>query len=125
MRPQRILLVEDDPELRRLYKEAFEHAHFEVIEAEDGETAISSMLTTKPDLIVLDLMLPRQGGIAALRIIRSLPGCRHVPVVILTALPNNEYRESTKNLVQGYFLKTQIKPGDLIVEVAALLKERS
>lgn len=125
MHNHRVLLVEDDPELRRLYKEAFEHADFEVIEAEDGETAISTVLTHKPEVVVLDLMLPRQGGIAALRIIRSLPGCRNVPVVILTALPNEEYRESTKDLVQGYFLKTQVKPGDLVTQVTALLKDRA
>jgi DNA-binding response OmpR family regulator len=123
MQHKRVLLVEDDPELRRLYKEAFEHAGFDVSEAENGEEAISLVLTNKPHVVILDLMLPRQGGIAALRIMRSQPGSRNVPVIILTALPNQEYRESTKDMVQGYFLKTQIKPGDLVAAAEKVIIE--
>ena len=120
-----ILLVEDNEELRRLYKEIFTKNNFEVFEAGDGHSAIDTALISKPDAIVLDLMLPRQGGVGALKIFRSLPECRHIPIIILTALPNPEYFEEAKSRVQGYFLKTQIKPKDLVLKVRELLEEQT
>jgi len=122
MAHHRILLVEDNGELRRLYKEMFERNNFTVDEAEDGQSAIDIALMSKPDLILLDLMLPRQGGLGALKILRSLPELRTTPVVVLTALPNPEYREEAKDQVQGFFLKTEIKPKDLVLRVRELLE---
>lgn len=113
----KVLLVEDDEELRRMYKEIFRRSDFQVFEAADGQSAIDTTLMQKPDAILLDLMLPRQGGIGVLRILRSLPDAKAIPIFILTALPNPEYQAAAKEMVQGYFLKTQIKPKELVAKV--------
>lgn len=125
MARHKVLLVEDDPPLRELYKEAFKQNNFEVLEAEDGQIAIDISLEHKPDAIILDLMLPRQGGLGALRVLRSLPETKHIPIIILTALPNPEYMAMAKGRVQGYFLKTQIKPKDLVGKVRELIEAQS
>lgn len=122
-KPYRVLLVEDNEELRVLYKEGFSRHNFEVIEAENGEVAIDLALTRQPDAVILDLLLPRQGGIGALRIIRSLPEIRNIPVLILTALNDPRYREITQDMVQGYYLKTQVKPLELIKKTRELIDE--
>ena len=123
MARQSVLLVEDNEELRRLYKEIFTHNNFEVFEAADGQSAIDTALICQPDAIVLDLMLPRQGGLGALKIFRSLPECKRIPIIILTALPNPDYKEQARNRVQGYYLKTEIKPKELVLKVRALLEQ--
>jgi len=117
----KVLLVEDDEELRQMYREIFRRAGFQVFEAADGQRAVDVALMARPDIVLLDLMLPRQGGIAALRILRSLPECKHTPIFVLTALPNPEYRQSAGDMVQGYFLKTQIKPGELVDRARQLI----
>lgn len=122
MRQKKILLVEDNEELRRLYKEAFSRNNFAVFESSDGQSAIDAALIHQPDLILLDLMLPRQGGLGALRVFRSLPDCKHTPIIILTALPNPEYKEQAKDWVQGYYLKTEITPRELVAKVRELLE---
>lgn len=121
MRQKKILLVEDNEELRRLYKEAFTHHNFTVIEAGDGLSAIDVALNNNPDIILLDLMLPRQGGLGALKVFRTLPETKHIPIIILTALPNADYKEQAKNRVQGYYLKTEITPKELVAKVRELL----
>jgi len=123
MTNRRILIVEDNEELRRLYKEVLSANGFEVIEATDGQEAIDLALIQRPALVLLDLMLPRQGGLGVLRVMRSLPELKLMPVIVLTALPNPEYRAQAEGRVQGYFLKTEIKPGKLVEKARELLKE--
>jgi DNA-binding response OmpR family regulator len=120
----RVLLVEDNDELRRLYKEVFQHNNFEVFEAVDGQQGVDVALDCRPDVIILDLMLPRQGGLRTLKIYRSLPECRHTPIVILTALPNPDYQKEAAKLVQGYYLKTAVKPRELVDKVRELLEKQ-
>lgn len=117
-----ILLIEDNDELRLLYKEAFEHNNFEVFEAVDGQSAIDVALMNKPQMVILDLMLPRQGGLGTLKIMRSLPECKNTPIIVLTALPNLEYKHEAEPMVQGYFLKTEIRPKELVQKVRELLE---
>lgn len=118
-----VLLVEDNQELRELYKDIFRHNNFEVYEAEDGLKAVEMALVNRPEAIILDLMLPRQGGLAALKIIRSLPDAKNIPIIVLTALPNKEYMIEAERLVQGYYLKTEIKPRELVTKVRELLEQ--
>lgn len=125
MNRRRVLLVEDNDELRTLYREIFRHNGYEVFEAVDGAQAIDEALACQPDMIILDLMLPRQGGLRALKIYRSIPECKNTPIIILTALPNPDYQKEAGNLVQGYYLKTAIKPQELVGKVSALLDQKS
>jgi len=121
MKQRSVLLIEDNQELRQLYKEIFIHNNFQVFEAEDGDTGVNMALTNRPDAIILDLMMPKQGGLGALRVFRSNPDIANTPIFILTALPNQEYREMAKGKVQGYFLKTEITPQKLVSTVAEQL----
>lgn len=77
------LLCDDDWRLRRLYRLEFEWAGAEVIEAADGDQCIDLAQREKPDLIVLDLHMPRKGGLAVLPALRRQ--CPDVPVLVVTA----------------------------------------
>ncbi|HUD20613.1 MAG TPA: response regulator [Candidatus Saccharimonadales bacterium] len=123
MAGRKVLIVEDDSTLREMYKDAFRHAGFAVIEAWDGEMAVDVALSGEPNIVLLDVMMPKQGGLGTLRIMRTMPELKHIPVIILTALSNPEYRDAAKDLAQGYFLKTEVTIKDLIRRVDELLKE--
>lgn len=119
-----ILLVEDSEPLRTLYKEEFRQNNFNVIEAEDGEIGTKFAIEYHPEVILLDLMLPRRGGLGVVKILRSLPETKDIPIIILTALPNPEYQLDAGTKVQGFFLKTQVKPSELVAKVRSLLDSK-
>ena len=121
MNKQSILIIEDDEPLRYLYKTVFEEANFDVHEAVDGITGVDAALLKKPQAIILDLMLPKQGGLAVLKIIRSHPDLLHLPVVVLTALDNPAYKEEARPNVQGYFLKIEVQPKDIVNHIKKIL----
>ncbi len=81
----RVLLVEDSEDNRFMMKRLLEMSGYEVIEAVNGEQAVNTAQTMLPDLILMDLSLPRVDGLAATRLIRRLPTLKNVPIVVVSA----------------------------------------
>src|SRR5438876_743179 len=81
-----ILIVEDEPDFRRIYRHFLTREGYRIHEAEDGEKAWKVLQTNKPDLILLDLVLPKISGFDVLRQIRADLGTKDIPVVILSGL---------------------------------------
>ena len=84
-RRPRVLLVEDSEDNRFMMKRLLEMSGYEVIEAVNGEQAVNSAQTMSPDLILMDLSLPRVDGLAATRRIRRLASLKDVPIVVVSA----------------------------------------
>jgi CheY-like chemotaxis protein len=84
-RRPRVLVVEDSEDNRFMMKRLLEMSGYEVIEAVNGEQAVNSAQTLSPDLILMDLSLPRVDGLAATRRIRRLPALKNVPIVVISA----------------------------------------
>ena len=82
----RILLVEDSRALRLENERVLIKVGYEVICAEDGESALQLARERQPDLILLDLLLPKMSGLEVLEYLKSTPGSAHIPVVVLSAL---------------------------------------
>jgi CheY-like chemotaxis protein len=82
---RRVLVIDDEADVRLLYRVNLRHAGYEVLEAEDGQRGIDAALEHRPDAVVLDLMLPRIDGFEVLRALRADPGARETPVLVLTA----------------------------------------
>ena len=117
-----ILIVEDDDSLSRMYSEIFEKEQFIVVKASDGEDAIQKANTEKPDIIILDLMLPKRGGLGVLQIIKSNPETKNIPVIILTAYPQDEYREVAQNTGAIDFLsKSETMPAQVAEKVKNII----
>ncbi len=83
-RKRKILIVEDESDLRSLLREYFESRGYAVEVAADGNEAISSALATLPDVILLDLVMPRLDGWETMGVLRSYPTTRAIPIVICT-----------------------------------------
>ena len=83
---QKILIIEDDRFLRKIYKNKLEAEGYEVSEAIEGEEGVHKAISESPDLIILDLMLPRKDGFDVLTDIKKEDQTKDIPVIILTVL---------------------------------------
>lgn len=84
MAAKKILIAEDDEAIRKIIKKELENNHFEVFEAVDGEHALGIMLNQRPDLLLLDVIMPRMHGMELLRKLREEEWGKQVPVILLT-----------------------------------------
>jgi two-component system, cell cycle response regulator DivK len=82
---KRILIVEDQADNRRILRDLFANAGYELIEAESGEEALSALATSRPDLILMDIQLPVMDGYEATRRIRSNPELNSIPIIAVTS----------------------------------------
>ncbi|MFH2111385.1 MAG: response regulator [Candidatus Bathyarchaeota archaeon] len=82
----RILLIEDEEDIRNLVHRILTSNGFEVSRASSGEEALVKMPTSKPDLIILDLMMKGLSGLEICRLLKSKESTRHIPIIVLTAL---------------------------------------
>ena len=112
----KILLVEDDSLLSGIYKMKLEKAGFEVVVADDGEKGVSAAKEIKPDLVLLDLVLPKMDGIEVCRRIRENDA--KVKICFLTNISPEERGEDAKKAgADGYIVKTTCTPTELVKKV--------
>ena len=121
----KILLVEDDQFLSALLKTRLEKEKFEVIPAHDGPEALQSLRNTKPDLILLDIILPGKSGFDVLEEIRSDPQLqdkKDIPVIIISNLGQESDMERGKDLgVVDYFVKARVSIDELVNKVNSFI----
>lgn len=115
---KKILLVEDDVALSAVYKSRMELEGFEIKEVSNGELALSAALEFKPDLILLDAMMPKISGFDVLDILRNTPETRDMRIIMLTALSQPKDKERAEALgVNDYLVKSQVVIGDVVERV--------
>jgi DNA-binding response OmpR family regulator len=118
----RVLLVEDDLTLASLYQMRMENEGFEVRQCNDGEQALQAAKEFRPDLILLDIMMPKLNGFDTLDILRHTAGLESIKVVILSALGQPDDIERAKKLgADDYLVKSQVVIGDVMVRLRQLL----
>lgn len=115
---KRILLVEDDQALAKVYVSRLELEGFDVKHVLNGEDALSTALQFKPDLIVLDAMMPKISGFDVLDILRNTPETRSIRVIMLTALSQAKDKEMAEKLgADDYLVKSQVVIGDVVERI--------
>lgn len=119
VRKKQILIVDDEPAILRLVRVKLESDGYAVLTASRGEEALQMLQVDRPDLVILDLMMPEMDGTETLRRIRSRS---QLPVIMLTALGSD--REKVKNLESGAddFVTKPFNPDELAARVAAVLR---
>jgi len=115
---KKILLVEDDVALSTVYKSRMELEGFEIREVNNGEEALSAAIDFKPDLILLDAMMPKISGFDVLDILRNTAETANIRIIMLTALSQPKDKERAEALgVDDYLVKSQVVIGDVVERV--------
>jgi DNA-binding response OmpR family regulator len=115
---KKILLVEDDSALASVYIARLKIEGFDVKHVANGEEALSAALAYKPDLIVLDAMMPKITGFDVLDILRNTPETAGTSVIMLTALSQAKDKERAQQLgVNDYLVKSQVVIGDVVARI--------
>ena len=122
----KILVVEDEEILLTALKEELETAGYEVFGAVDGQDGLDKVKSFKPDLILLDLVMPKMDGMQMLRKLKENNDSRDIPVVILTNLSDYERISEVLSLgAMDYLVKANYKLEDLLEKVKAVLARKA
>ena len=117
---KKILIVDDEPNVQRLYR-AILSKKFEVFEAENGKEAIEIANTQKPDVILMDMMMPKMDGLTACHVIKNDPATKLIPVIMVTAIGFElNIRLSQQMGATGYVTKP-FAPKDLLDKIQQVL----
>jgi signal transduction histidine kinase len=121
-----ILLVDDKPQTHTIYGEQLEKAGYEVIHAEDGVTAINQAFTKLPDLIILDIQMPKINGYQVCRLLKDHTATNEIPIILMTSEESigavADPRDwSFKTGADGYIYKDAVD--DVVTEIKSYLKE--
>jgi len=122
----KILLIEDDKFLRTVLEKKLLAEGFEVVSAVDGDEALEKIISDKPDLILLDIILPKKSGFLVLENIKKDPELRKLPVIIISNLGQEE--DIQKGLSLGaieYFVKAKISLEDIIKKVKQYSEQKA
>jgi len=120
----RVVIADDDPDIRRLVEMTVTNAGCDVTVASDGEEALERVRESKPDLVILDVLMPRMDGWEVARALKSDPATREVPVMFLTS------RGQEHDVLEGFdsgavdYMVKPFSPRELQVRVRAVLAKR-
>ncbi len=121
----KIAIVEDDSVIRQMYRIKFENEGFEVQVADNGRDGVALATHMRPDLILLDLHMPEMNGDEALAEIRKTDWGKHIPVIILTNLGEEESPPSLRGLgIHSYIVKADFTPRQVVARVKTALESK-
>jgi two-component system sensor histidine kinase ChiS len=119
-----ILIVEDEPVFRLIYRGVFEHGGYKVVEAVDGEAGWEAAVEHKPDLVLLDLILPKLSGYEVLQRIRRQEGIKDTPVVIFSIMGAEKDIQKALDLGANYYrVKGSNSPKDILTEINSIFEK--
>jgi len=125
MLKQRILVVDDDKDIVRLMSGYLEAAGYDVLVAYSGEAALHTIRRERPDLVLLDLMLPERDGLEITRLLRSDPLLAQTPVIMLTARVSDTDKIVGLELGADDYITKPYNPREVLARVRASLRVRS
>lgn len=117
-----ILLVDDDLTLREMYDERLQSEGFNIIQASNGEEALKLAHEAHPNIILLDVMMPKINGFEVLRQLKDDIDTKDIPVIILSALiQDTDQAEGKKLGAVDYIVKSETMPGEIIAKLKAAM----
>lgn len=118
-----ILIAEDEPSLMSALRDKLTQECFEVIEAYDGEECLKMIASHNPDLILLDIIMPKMDGMTVLEKLKEDDANKNIPVIILTNLSNfRDIQEAAKRGAHDYLIKTDWSLEDIVMKIKKNLK---
>ncbi len=113
-----VLLVDDDLTLREMYEERLKVEGFNIVQATNGEEALQKAREIKPNIVLLDIMMPKVNGFDVLKELKATDDLKDIPVIVLTALIQDVDRVQGKKLgAADYIVKSETMPGEVITKI--------
>lgn len=117
-----ILLAEDDSFLASMYVTKLQLSGYTVMSAEDGEKALELLKTNTPDIILLDIVMPRKSGFEVLEALKKNPAQANIPVILLTNLSQKDDVERGLSLgANDYLIKAHFTPSEVVAKIERLV----
>jgi DNA-binding response OmpR family regulator len=120
----KILVVEDERLIVSMLEDLLERNHYEVVFAVDGEEGLNKARSAQPDLIILDIMLPKLDGLRICRLLKFDLKYRHIPIVMLTARAGEADRELALQSGANEYMVKPFSPQNLLAKISELLKTK-
>lgn len=117
----RVLIVDDDPAALRLIEYVFSRADYEVHMATNGAVALSKVKKLRPDLVILDVMMPDMSGLEVCERLRALPATAHLPIIMLSAKGQVEDKVDGFEAGADDYVSKPVDPPELLARARALL----
>ncbi len=119
---KKILVIDDEEDIQKLLKIRFEQEDFKVVAARDGDVGVKTAEQELPDIVLLDIMMPRMDGYSCLKEIRKLPKTRDIPILMLSGKEEEKVRDLFAfQKISGYIEKP-FELDDIVVKVKEILK---
>lgn len=113
----KILLIDDDILMRNLYSKAFQYSGHEIDIAEDGESGLVKIVEYKPDIVLLDIMMPKMNGIEVLQVLKKNKETINIPVIMLTNITSGTIETAEQAVEMGaitYIIKSDHDPANVV-----------
>ena len=120
---KRILVVEDQPDNRKIIRDVFAPTGYEIIEAENGEEALAAIAKARPDLILMDIQLPIMDGYTATRRIKADPALRSIPVIAVTSYALSGEEKKAREAGCDDHIPKPYSPRELLAKVRQYLSD--
>ena len=117
---KKILIVDDEPNVRRLSRTILSK-NFDVVEAEDGKQAIESANTQQPDVILMDMMMPKMDGLTACHAIKKDPATKSIPVIMVTAIGFELNIKLSQQMGATAYVTKPFAPKELLDKIQQIL----
>ena len=118
---KKILVVEDDPKSLTLTKDLLQISGFSTVQAANGQEGVERAKSERPDLILMDIMMPKMDGYTACHAIKSDPLTRNIPIVMLTAVGYDLNRKLAQNVGANGYVTKPVNRVDLMAAISPLL----
>ena len=117
---KKVLIVDDEPNVRRLSRKILSNI-FDVVEAEDGKQAIEIAVTQQPDIILMDMMMPKMDGLTACHAIKKDPTTKSIPVIMVTAIGFELNIKLSQQMGATGYVTKPFSSQDLLDKIAEVL----
>lgn len=119
---KKILMIDDEPAILEMYRLKFEERGFTVTTALNSDDGFTAAIREHPDIILLDIVMPKTNGLDLLKALKENEETKNVPVIMTTNLPENTSGQKAKELgAEGYIVKAEYEPKSIVTMVEKFL----
>ena len=118
-----ILHIEDNEFNRKIVRDLLARTSYRLVEAEDGESGVATALRERPDLMLVDIQLPRLSGLEVTRRLRSEPATANVPIIIITSFALSGDDQEARAAGASFYLSKPYSPRELLQAIRRFLPE--